>query len=124
MIKGPLVTVFVIMSLAILGVVVLYVAAGRSRKDAVDAKVMRIHQLISVGMDIDSAAEKLRADGFTVGEKHRPTDDDYYLVVVPVRTERTFLETFCYTTGIEYDSGVKMYVVIRADSDGVITSVE
>ena len=75
-------------------------------------------------MDIDDAAEKLRADGFVVGEKHMPTGDDYYLVLVPVRTEHTFWETFCYTTGVEYDSGVKMYVVIRANSDGVITSIE
>jgi len=117
---------FLSVCLLILSALTIGLMAARGcsqRKAKVNAEVARIHQLISIGMDIDDAVEKLRTARIIVGDKDNPTGD-YYEVVVAVRTEHTFLEEFCYTVGIEYDSGLKMYVVIRANLEGVITSME
>jgi len=95
-------------------------------KADVDAKVEHIHQLVSVGMDIDEAAETLREQGFTVGDKYKPTKrGDYYVVNVRLRKGYSVSDTIRYTVGSPGDRAPKKkYLVIEADTEGVITSIE
>lgn len=94
-----------------------------SGSDDVEAKAQEIQRLIPVGMDIDKAIELLRDEGYRVGDKHHPTKaEDYYLALVPLRDHIPTSDTVRYTLGIEGSS--KTYVVIKANVDGEITSVE
>jgi hypothetical protein len=91
---------------------------------AVEANARRVHSLVDVGMTIEEASKKLRNHGFQVGNKYKPTESgDYYHVVVGIgKKSFTTWETFKYTVGIPSDE--KSAVVLKANLDNVVISVE
>jgi hypothetical protein len=95
---------------------------GESNK--VKKRVARVHELVDVGMKIDVAIDVLRDEGFDVGDKYQPAKGaNYYIVVVGVRESTPPDETLRYTLGVE-PSDRKYSVILKADQDGTITSVE
>ncbi|MCY2930291.1 MAG: PH domain-containing protein [Planctomycetota bacterium] len=88
----------------------------------VEERVAKIHQLVSVGMDVDEAADRLQKAGLKVGEKYFPTaSHDYYMVYVVVRKDAPAIDVFRYSMG--YGGGRRLWVVIEADPTGKITSI-
>ena len=86
--------------------------------------IRRIHELVTVGMDIDEAIAKMRDAGITgVGRKHQPTGK-YWLVHVTLRTDWTLADDIEYATGTKVSPEKKMFLLIKADEDGTIVSVD
>ena len=112
--------------LVLIIVVVCFALVSRANlKAAVSKKVEKIKEHVSVGMDIDEAVRALKAQGVRVGEKYQPSiDKDYWQVEVPVLDKIPLSDTVRYVTGLPPDNTLKAYVVIIANNDGVITSVE
>ncbi len=91
--------------------------------DTISDKEKAILKHISIGMDIDEAVRVLKVKGFPVHDKYKPTEDgDYWVVNVTLIDEITFWDTVGYVTGIS--KGRKRYLIIEANTDGVITSID
>jgi hypothetical protein len=101
------------------------VMSGPSEADrAAERERISIYKLIAVGMDIDEAADRLIDAGVTgVGKKHQPTGS-YWLVIVTIRTDYTWLDNLDYATGWNLLPDKKMHVVIEADESGKITEID
>ena len=87
------------------------------------ARELRIRELVPIGMDIEKAIEILRADGIVVTDKYDPAEEeDCWYVIISIRRKINFLDKVKWTTGKGKMN--KHYVLIRANCDGVITSIE
>ena len=123
---------FFILGIAIIAVVslVLYIPIwqddSRSRRERIV-----VHDLISVGQNLNDAQDALTNAGFELmyEEPITPTIDESYLsqlVVVGNPVPNKF-ESFAYAAGLSwmpFTHSESAYVIIQADLDGTITRIE
>ncbi len=92
-------------------------------RNEVNDRAAAIRQHISIGMHIDAAIETLKNHGYRVDNKYHPTKySGDWQVNVPLRDHLTKVDSARYIAGAP--EGVKAYLVIRADENGVITAIE
>lgn len=89
-------------------------------------KAAAVKSEVRVGDDIDATIKHLRALGYDVGEKHAPSvNADYYLVLVSLRKTIPVDSAFQETTGMNIGNwSGPSWVVIKADLRGRITALE
>ena len=96
---------------------------GCERDNQAREREQRIRELVTIGAQVDEAIRILKDEGFRVGDKYHPTKArDYWQVEVPIREGFSATDSVRYTVGM--GGGRKKFVVIRADTEGNVTSVD
>ena len=115
-------SIITICIIGFLSIILVSCNAEKQIKTEVDQNYLKLTKLVNVGMGIDEAADILKKNGFTVGEKHLPTvKKDYYQINVPLAQKMPKSATLAESTGKASD--VRIYAIIRADLDNKITSI-
>ena len=114
-----------VIGLAVIAAGVMAACAMVSAEDrAAQRDEAAIRQLVSVGMDIDEAANRLKQAGFHVGEKGGLTASQHSNVMwVALRKRPPIIETIRYTMG-RGGGTTKLYVVLIADNTGRIREID
>lgn len=108
------VTLFVLLTTA---------CSSSSEQDTnMNEKYHKILGLVSVGMNIDEAANILKKNGFTVGQREYPTaGKEYSQILIPLSRTIPVSATVAETTG--KGTGKNIYVIIKADSKDIIFEI-
>ena len=95
-----------------------------SRDAIVEEKKEKVNAAIKIGDDIFEARDKLIEEGFKIqyGPDFPTKTRKYYMMIVDYGLVPNELDNFKYMAGIENDK--LMTGVIKADSDGKITSIK
>lgn len=97
-------------------------SSNSEEKNAMDAKYKKLNELVAIGMNIDNAANILRENGYTVGQKEYPTaQKDYSQIIVPLSKKIPASATIAETTG--KGKGMNIYAIIKADKNDIIFEI-
>lgn len=104
---------------------IIHMGCSVQRQHLIDESRKDVRNLINVGDDIYQAKERLKENGFKIkyGPDFPTKTKKYLMMIVDFGADPNLKETVAYTLGAGEGSG-PIDGIIKADPNGVITSIE
>lgn len=111
--------------IAIIALILGIFGCDSERREVVEAEKESVRSLVQIGDNIYDVKAKLEAEGFRIsyGPDYPTKTRKYLMMIVDYGVIPNGEEAFRYTVGIEGDDEL-IDGIIKADTEGVITSIE